>query len=1262
MKDISVFVSSTFVDMQSERDLLRERILPELEEHVKKYGVNINFIDLRWGIDTSDVSEEVSTNKIVKTCVDEIIGSKPYFISLIGERYGWIPELKYIENALYALGLSDASGFENISITEFEIRVAEYLGKSDLRSLYFLREPLDYGTDEASRRKFVSDDADDRARIAALKKHIRDAFPDRAFDYTAEWSEKDGRVVGLDGFCTKTIDELKKLIDKDLAHTKKPDNRIEEFESFQKSYIASRNAVFRGRVKEMADICRRLDSRGKTYIITGESGNGKSALIAKLTEKLTERGGFVYPFFTGVHKNATDIHAALRCFIHAATGEYTEFGFDETVKAFYLAVKDLDKRSTHYFLIDAINQMDGDTDLESFAWLKPRLLPDNVKFIISTTPEFYLYKKLINACDCVIRLGGLAACDVAAVSDAYFKKNRKEAQKRIVDAISAKNARFKGGSPLFLKFMLNRAINLSGADFARIDDLKKTYAPADAIALHIEETINDTPLDLAGCYETLIDGMRAQFPDNFVDAAIALLAYTRYGMSERAFESVAKRLGIGFDSADFSYLVKLLREFLFSRNFVYDFNHGRVKQIVRGICDKKDFSFAVSRATLDLLEEGGVFDAEFTAKEYLNFAMLCSDYDGYAAYLSRNSDAPDVVGEFVAAFNDRRNLPSFGMLAAELTDFSFVLSLISKNRFGMERVIDLSTAMLNTVYARGDLTEEKNARNIYEIYTALGEYFYRSARYGEAYNIFALLGKFVRKTPSLKMFRVAVDIRLARAALENGSRIAMRSAAKRLSVAEAAGEEKFAAQAVCAEIAGRLSDYGRAPFTGKGAREKLRADTESMAEAVAVMPYQEAAPLFGVLCGNATKIKGALGGEKINKLAQKLEAEMTDDIVGAMLARELSEFYFATDARRSRELAMKAMDISDGIEFSAGDVRGMGERYKILVHAETFFHKNGERYAELLREQLALLENIANIHCVFEVYEAISRVQRELEKTCVKEHGRSSSRRKTFASMLSLSRGLKTQQSRQVNTVLEILIVLFLFGYLVIPMFALLVWGDYFAYIFDYTDAAKLVYTTLDNAFQTVYNIAFCAAYFGSLYVLQKRNSFSDKREWLIKLAVLILFLAALDFGYYRFSVFMSVIYRDAANYILKHYIMFKYTLAVGFTLVLSVLYESYLFYRDELKVKSVRGKYDHFVRGIGAYRIDAAVRLCGLTLNAALYAVFVTNANRLYGAKDVWTVACGVAPSFVGFAVVTAAIAAFIAARLVYTSIMKKRLESKYE
>lgn len=150
--------------------------------------------------------------------------------------------------------------------------------------------------------------------------------------------------------------------------------------------------MFRGREKEIDELLRRLDGGGKTYLITGESGNGKSALFAKLTERLSERGDSVYPFFTGVHKNATDILAALRCFIHAATGEYTELDLDETVKAFYLAIKRLDAKKRHCFIIDAINQMDGDTDLESFAWFKPRLIPDNVKLVISTTPDFFCTK------------------------------------------------------------------------------------------------------------------------------------------------------------------------------------------------------------------------------------------------------------------------------------------------------------------------------------------------------------------------------------------------------------------------------------------------------------------------------------------------------------------------------------------------------------------------------------------------------------------------------------------------------------------------------------------------------------------------------------------------------------------------------------------------------------------------------------------------------------------------------------------------------
>lgn len=38
----NIFISSTFRDMQEERDLVQERVLPELRKEAYKYGENVN--------------------------------------------------------------------------------------------------------------------------------------------------------------------------------------------------------------------------------------------------------------------------------------------------------------------------------------------------------------------------------------------------------------------------------------------------------------------------------------------------------------------------------------------------------------------------------------------------------------------------------------------------------------------------------------------------------------------------------------------------------------------------------------------------------------------------------------------------------------------------------------------------------------------------------------------------------------------------------------------------------------------------------------------------------------------------------------------------------------------------------------------------------------------------------------------------------------------------------------------------------------------
>ncbi len=52
-KTIRVFISSTFRDMQAERDWLVRFVFPRLREELVKHRIHFVDVDLRWGV-TSD--------------------------------------------------------------------------------------------------------------------------------------------------------------------------------------------------------------------------------------------------------------------------------------------------------------------------------------------------------------------------------------------------------------------------------------------------------------------------------------------------------------------------------------------------------------------------------------------------------------------------------------------------------------------------------------------------------------------------------------------------------------------------------------------------------------------------------------------------------------------------------------------------------------------------------------------------------------------------------------------------------------------------------------------------------------------------------------------------------------------------------------------------------------------------------------------------------------------------------------------------------
>jgi len=86
IKTARVFVSSTFSDMHAERDYLNRFVFPELRSRCIRHGIEFVGIDLRWGV----TEKEIEQRGALSVCLDEIRRCN-FFVSLIGDRYGWIP-------------------------------------------------------------------------------------------------------------------------------------------------------------------------------------------------------------------------------------------------------------------------------------------------------------------------------------------------------------------------------------------------------------------------------------------------------------------------------------------------------------------------------------------------------------------------------------------------------------------------------------------------------------------------------------------------------------------------------------------------------------------------------------------------------------------------------------------------------------------------------------------------------------------------------------------------------------------------------------------------------------------------------------------------------------------------------------------------------------------------------------------------------------------------------------------------------------------
>ena len=369
-RSVRVFISSTFRDFGEERDLLVRQVFPTLRAKLKNRFVELVDVDLRWGITV----EQAERGEVLPICLAEIDRSRPYFIGLLGERYGWIPEKdKYPSTLLrHRRWLKEHQGGK--SITELEIlhgvlNAPEMAG----RARFYFRSS-EYA--QKMRGEYLPASKEDRQRQQALKARIRTSpFPVVRYATPVDLARR-------------LEEDLWQILDEEFPAESVPDT-FEQESLRHEAYAAPRRRLYTGGDGYLKSLKRILKKNTSRLLVTGKSGCGKSALLANASVGMHSTKVRVFEHYLGASSDSADPVALVRRIIEyiRRVSESTEsipndpqVLLDSLPMWFSIASAHAQKTRTRWvFVLDALNSLVSHEDLR---WL-PKYLPARISLAIS---------------------------------------------------------------------------------------------------------------------------------------------------------------------------------------------------------------------------------------------------------------------------------------------------------------------------------------------------------------------------------------------------------------------------------------------------------------------------------------------------------------------------------------------------------------------------------------------------------------------------------------------------------------------------------------------------------------------------------------------------------------------------------------------------------------------------------------------------------------------------------------------------------------
>lgn len=612
----TIFVSSTFKDMQVERDAIRDIVSPLINQKALSHGDRIDFCDLRWGVNTEDLDNNEGAKKVLDVCFREIDRSQPPMIIILGDRYGWIPD-KHIIMETISLKQFELEDLEK-SITALEIEYGAFFHRR--KALVYFRDII--GEDATG--LYLAEDEEAEKKLSELKQSLKKLTNTEVKTYQVHLREGSFDKGDIEAFSHQVVRDLEALLTPEWEDY----DKLSPFEremKLQWNYIEDKSRVFSARESDY-EICTEkiFNSDEAVILCKGAVGSGKSTLFSKIINNCEFKGLDVLPFVGGLTNQSNDALDILKNAVYYIESKLNlshiapyEDGKAETQdkramlqsRLIELARIMEEKGEKLLIAVDALDQLYPDENRDRLIFI-PSDLPKSIRFFLTSTDDFETDYRPYHI------LSPLTEEDKRRLISGLTEHRGKELPSEVVESIVKTSA---SDRPLHISFLVTRLLIMNAEDFHLINQAKEDANTA--IAKRQMEILDSCPLEIESLSVKVFREVGKRINPALTDTVCELIALSRYGLR---LGDLASLCSDSWNQLDFARFINFLEvHFQIRSDGRYDFFHKSIREGFRNEIEKRGDTSIIHAKVRDYME--GLNENDPIRKREWIYHIMASD-------------------------------------------------------------------------------------------------------------------------------------------------------------------------------------------------------------------------------------------------------------------------------------------------------------------------------------------------------------------------------------------------------------------------------------------------------------------------------------------------------------------------------------------------------------------------------------------------------------------------------------------------------------